>query len=285
MPTVRVRNPSPLPFVWTFLLVLATYLVGASVQADERAGIERRLKATYEGKIVTLRNFYRGKRLHYNINGDLLKGGKPGPWTLYGRIEVSKITLHPDQLEVRGNRLFLIYDQEQEEFRHLRSGETVAIEIEVEPDMKAEENLQQKLATVFLGRSERLASVAPPQWRHFLAGETEQTCASEELEKISKAAEARAKIPYGIARARCRSCPAPQYPDIARRAGLEGQVLMHGIISRDGKVEQLKIIEPLGLGLDDAAVDAVSRWKYKPTLLDDQPVAVCTTFAVTFQLK
>src|SRR5712692_4137976 len=76
----------------------------------------------------------------------------------------------------------------------------------------------------------------------------------------------------------------PVYPDVARQAGIEGAVRLKAIIARDGSVQALKVIsgEP---ALANAAVEAVRKWRYRPTVMEGKPVAVVTTVTVEFQFK
>lgn len=76
----------------------------------------------------------------------------------------------------------------------------------------------------------------------------------------------------------------PQYPELARRARLEGVVILEAIIARDGTVKDVNVLRGLGLGLDEAAVTAVSQWQYSPTFYNGRPVEVLLTVTVQFQL-
>ncbi|MFQ5744822.1 MAG: energy transducer TonB [Acidobacteriota bacterium] len=77
---------------------------------------------------------------------------------------------------------------------------------------------------------------------------------------------------------------APEYPELARRARLAGVVILEAVIDRQGNVKDVKILRGLGLGLDKAAVAAVSQWKYSPTYYNGRPVEVILTVTVQFQL-
>ena len=76
----------------------------------------------------------------------------------------------------------------------------------------------------------------------------------------------------------------PVYPELARRARLEGFVILQAIIDKQGNVTQVEILRGLGLGLDDAASGALKQWKYTPTLYNGRPVEVILTVNVIFQL-
>src|SRR6202012_4989 len=76
----------------------------------------------------------------------------------------------------------------------------------------------------------------------------------------------------------------PVYPPLARQTRISGTVRLHALISKAGSVESLKFISGHPL-LVRAAMDAVQQWKYKPTLLNGEPVEVDTTIDVIFSLN
>jgi TonB family protein len=73
----------------------------------------------------------------------------------------------------------------------------------------------------------------------------------------------------------------PVYPPLAQQARIQGDVVLHVIISKDGNVEQIEVISGHPL-LIQSAVDAVKQWRYKKTLLNGTPVEVDTTITVKF---
>lgn len=73
----------------------------------------------------------------------------------------------------------------------------------------------------------------------------------------------------------------PVYPALARQARIQGSVVLHAIIGRDGRVAQLEVMSGHPL-LVQAALDAVKQWLYKPTLLNGDAVEVDTTITVSF---
>ncbi len=76
----------------------------------------------------------------------------------------------------------------------------------------------------------------------------------------------------------------PQYPPLARQARVSGTVKLHAIIAKDGTVQELQVISGHPL-LIQAALDAVRQWRYRPTLLNTEPVEVDTTIDVIFTLN
>ena len=77
------------------------------------------------------------------------------------------------------------------------------------------------------------------------------------------------------------SKPEPVYPAIARAAHVQGAVILHAIISKQGTIEQLSVISGNAM-LVTAARDAASRWRYRPYILDGEPVEVETSITVNF---
>jgi periplasmic protein TonB len=75
----------------------------------------------------------------------------------------------------------------------------------------------------------------------------------------------------------------PIYPQIAKTAHVQGTVILHAVIAKDGSVSELQYISGPPL-LMKSAMDAVREWKYQPTLLNGEPVEVDTTISVIFTL-
>jgi TonB family protein len=76
----------------------------------------------------------------------------------------------------------------------------------------------------------------------------------------------------------------PQYSEEARRVGYEGKVVVSVVVDPSGRARDLKVLRPLGLGLDEAALAAVREWTFQPGMKDGQPVAVQATIEVNFRL-
>jgi TonB family protein len=77
----------------------------------------------------------------------------------------------------------------------------------------------------------------------------------------------------------------PQYPAMARRAGVAGSVVIRGIVRRDGSIDDVEVIKDLPYGLGDAARDAVRRWRFRPATFHGEPIDVYYTVTVNFRLQ
>jgi periplasmic protein TonB len=76
----------------------------------------------------------------------------------------------------------------------------------------------------------------------------------------------------------------PDYPQLARQARIQGTVLLRAVISREGRIENLQVLSGHPM-LVQAALAAVRQWRYRPYLLNDQPVEVETQVTVNFSLS
>jgi TonB family protein len=78
--------------------------------------------------------------------------------------------------------------------------------------------------------------------------------------------------------------PEPEYSEEARKAKFQGAVLLAIVILPDGSTSNIRVIRPLGLGLDEKAIEAVQKWRFRPSLKDGKPVAVSANVEVNFRL-
>ncbi len=79
--------------------------------------------------------------------------------------------------------------------------------------------------------------------------------------------------------------PSPAYTEIARRAHIEGLVVVRATIDREGRVTDVLVEKGLGFGLDEAAIEAVRRWTFEPATLRGRPVPVFFHLTARFELR
>jgi TonB family protein len=77
----------------------------------------------------------------------------------------------------------------------------------------------------------------------------------------------------------------PEYTEEARAARYQGTVVLEVIVRADGTADIARIVRPLGLGLDEAAMKAVKQWRFRPGVRNGQPVDVLLNIEVSFNLK
>lgn len=96
---------------------------------------------------------------------------------------------------------------------------------------------------------------------------------------VPRRIEGRVRKPLGV------YYPPPAYTETARKARLQGVVILEAIIDRYGCISRAHVLKPLPMGLDRSALDTVSTWAFEPALLDGHPVRVFYTLTVTFQVE
>ncbi|HEV2521530.1 MAG TPA: TonB family protein [Candidatus Acidoferrales bacterium] len=77
--------------------------------------------------------------------------------------------------------------------------------------------------------------------------------------------------------------PRPQYPEQARAANVQGEVILRAMIGKEGKVSEVRVLSGDDL-LAPSAIEAVRQWRYKPMLVDGVPTETETTITITFSL-
>jgi periplasmic protein TonB len=76
----------------------------------------------------------------------------------------------------------------------------------------------------------------------------------------------------------------PEYSEEARKAKWQGTVVLRLVVDDQGRPQQLQVVRSLGLGLDQKAIEAVEKWRFKPGMKDGKPVPVVATIEVNFRL-
>ena len=76
----------------------------------------------------------------------------------------------------------------------------------------------------------------------------------------------------------------PEFSEEARKAKIAGNVLVNVWIDANGNPSHVRVIRPLGMGLDEKAVEAVRQWKFKPGMENGKPVTTEVNIEVNFQI-
>jgi TonB family protein len=286
-------------------------MMAAHGVAFAQAGWQNDLRSKYEQKILVLRNFYQDGRLEYDGTGSIKGTAHPGSWTT-ARVGINKVKFDANRLVIDGDRIANVFDTKTSKFTSVRTSESVRIQVDLNPQQP--DSIEQALAQIFLQSSERLANFVPPYWKEFAEGQVE-TVAQEHGPPCYRIkgfagmsasgtpwipceehATVKSNVPPNTAlanvyasgtavRPEAANTPDPHYPELARKSGIDGQVLLWATVTTQGATTDISILRPLGFGLDDAAVEAVKTWTFKPAERDGQPVPVAITVEVNFRLK
>jgi TonB family protein len=117
-----------------------------------------------------------------------------------------------------------------------------------------------------------------------VAGSASQIADENKTETNAIASEDKSTPEHHIKKPRKIRNVKPRYPRALRRQGVHGEVLLECVISKEGRVEN---VAPLRghPELVQAAIDAVRKWRYEPTLIDGKPIPVLTTITMSFKLN
>jgi TonB family protein len=92
------------------------------------------------------------------------------------------------------------------------------------------------------------------------------------------------RIGGGVSEPRVASKQEPQYSEEARIGRLQGTVTVSLVVGEDGTPRNIRVLKPVGLGLDEQALQAVEQWRFTPGEKDGKPVPVIATIEVNFRL-
>jgi TonB family protein len=302
------------------VLVLAVASAPFHMQASN--ALEQHLRDQYDGKTLLLRNFYGGDSLRYDASGQLSKAATPGDWTVDGVVQVDTIKVSNHHLTIRAKRLHLGWvrdvgfspvEDAKDKNGNSEGTRGLRIEAELGGGEVTAERADAVLAQIFLTPKDDFAQLVPDYWKpcvlaasigkstseyngcrfypEFLAtpgivSTPDQTPQSGQAEdgaaELSNHSVTR--IGKGMAPPKAVSAPDPSFSEEARRAKYRGTVVLSLSVDKTGQARNVRIVRPLGMGLDQKAVEAVSTWQFRPATKDGEPVDVRIDVEVAFNL-
>lgn len=266
-----------------------------SARADQ--DIEKQVKFDYLEKMLTLRHFYSGGHLKFHSDATLEGYASVGPWTLDGQIEVEDIHVRGAQLVIKGRRIHRIFDGQQKPLDQLATVRNahgkeqkdlekalqhlkVEIQIELPSQNPDEKDISAAMHAVFLTGSDSMMDVVPSYWLGYFAKQEGKPTPAPE----TKVVHAVFRVGGGVSAPHALYAPDPEYSDEAREAKFMGTVVLFLVVDSSGAPTNVQIVRPIGLGLDEKAVNAVSSWRFRPAEKDGEPVPAMINVEVNFHL-
>jgi periplasmic protein TonB len=117
-----------------------------------------------------------------------------------------------------------------------------------------------------------------------IGGIISSTSSVAAVPNLTKPTPQRVRISPGVSKGLLTYRTEPTYPPLARQARIQGVVVLTAVIDKGGNIQNLQVVSGHPM-LAPAAIEAVKQWRYKPFLLNGQPLEVETTVTVTFQLR
>lgn len=225
-------------------------------------------------KSYFLRGFPRRDHLDYDAAGRPLHPIHGGPWTL-AEIQIDAVTAHGANLEVDGARMGLAYDPALHAFQPILLGEKMRLRIRLGRRPWDGSQLDALTDHLFLTAAQ-LPSVSPPLWRTFFRHKPIGPAPTAGGKPAPKANFPGAPV--------LLHSPDPLYTSAARKENIHGESILQVLISANGIAQNMRVIQPLGFGLDEAAAKAIARWRFRPAMRKGKPVATLADIDVTFRL-
>jgi TonB family protein len=269
-------------------LMFASLLMAHSGWQGNSSILEKSLQDQFLGKLLTLRHFYVASKLQFNADGKLLGNANEGSWTTYGRVKVTQIKVNGQKLALKARRLVLQYDPQGMSFFNIgeRAVQNCTMEVSLTSGADRVNRLSLALTRIFLTQSENLAEVAPDSWKLFLSRMSPPTKAdlAAAMSKETMGYIVHTKEESRITEPITLHSSLPRYTDHARLARASGKIVIAAVIDTSGRAISPIIVVPMGLGLDEAAIEELAKWTFKPAQLNGDSVALLTNIEVTFQL-
>jgi len=286
----------------TTLFVLVLLLLFCSLaNAQDSTEATRQLEGRKKGMLARVRRLLSDSRIRYDAAGKLSGKWRPGQWTWHSSVEVTKIELKEGILKIKANRILLNYSRGIHKFMPLRTTETVEIEIQTSPDSNGNPDLEREWNKAFLTATELYPEGIQPYWKPFidcLVKPRTEECQFYEKKSwepdvydVNPVSSWEPDLPDvykvggDVSEPKVRSRVEPVYTFVARQARIQGTVLLHAIVTKDGGIQISRIIRPLGYGLEESAAEALSKWTFRSATLLGQPVNVALFIEVNFNLR
>lgn len=291
---LRVRK-SCLKRFWLISVAFPVLFACISSQPARAGNMDGVIDREYPSRLLMLRHFYSGDRLRFRSDGSLVGDRPAGTLSVNGLVEVRDASLDRDVLTIKCRRIYQVYDAKSrrlvdalttiESFPQKQRGDIekvlrkdqVRIEIEMPPAPDPRE-IPETLHAVFVAPGESMSGVVPPYWQAFfdrLDGRPEKASDAIPSSDLKK---------RGISFPRATYHPDPEFTDVAREMKYQGNLVITLVVDPTGTPRDLQIARPLGLGLDEKAIETVGQWKFQPAEKDGQPVPVSIAVEVNFRL-
>jgi TonB family protein len=298
------RPVPPSPFLWLWLFIFLFTVPYVIAQKADVAYLNK-----YVGNMFVLRAFPSADRLQYDSTGLLTSKSEFGDWTSDGFVTIKSIHTTDKSLVIEAQRLvvgyvgntFQLFSLEEKDNEKKTKPVIVTIESELEPDTDSPERVKNLLERIFLNENDNLLTSLPDYWSGCIIGATPSCALSPQIKAVPGLGSDQSNMSSGVRSGNNPSPPyfhagagvlppnplyrpSPEFTQRARQARLQGTVKLEMVIDAQGRPTRIKILQPLGGGLDEVAVHTVAGWKFEPATKDGEPVPVVIAIEVDFHM-
>jgi TonB family protein len=269
---------------WPVCLLSLT-LCCTVARADDRRLIEKELRKTYDNYALSLKIPYASENLHFDSKGQFVGSSPLGVWTTSGILQVGKIVLKPNVLQINGNRILVALRASQGSsiLVPIVTARSVHITIELESTTSNIDQLNQVIERVFQKQDTRKRIAA--YWRPVPEDQASATFpAGAQVTGMLEGNRPVYGRLAGIVPPKPVHMEAPTFTQSAREKRLQGTAVVSVVVNEKGLPEILEVTKDPGEGLDIQSLLTVAEWRFRPATLNGQPVAVQISVEVSFRL-
>lgn len=263
---------------WISVLAISCLLsLAAPLLADENKGIERRLKATYEGEAVKLQALPKPGEIRLDTPRRVQPIDPDAPAYLL----IEKFSLKKRSLVLQTHRIYF-YQTAQGKVRGIRSRTGKKYKLRWRGRQPNERRLEEVLEKAFPLMLDNPADWTgywpPPRPKGYAAKSSHQQPSKEIAPGVFT-------VGKDVTPPSCELCPSPRYPAQLKAERVQGTVELDTTISKSGRVRGIRVAKTAGHELfDQAAVMTASHWRFKPTVRNGKPIRVFMVVEVNFRL-
>lgn len=246
------------------LLLLIFSALATPAHAD---GVKDELKQKYKNQLLTLRSPSTGRTQKFDASGQPVTPPSPGQWLCYGGIYVDKVDLSDARLRLEGLQVVPTGQKKKGKPVFMPIGGPVTVEIDLSQPLASADQAQTVMDHVFFLGAEAVQHARPECRR-----------SDDSISTIYSAGKEGVKYPESV------FAPEPSFSEEARRANYQGTTVMSVVVDKEGNISRIRLERPLGMGLDEKAIERLKTWRFKPGTYKGQPVAVAMSVEVAFNL-
>jgi TonB family protein len=249
------------------------------------ADAKQLLETHFQNKVFGIRGFYRDNHLVYDAQGNVKGHPQVGPWTL-ALIDIDRVEAGSNEFRIEGKRVISVYDGDKKQFvnRIAENAALIKIAVEVPANQLSDTALDTISDRIF--QRKVTANDVPDYWRNVFSPDpslAQDYAPGNVVPGLEWAGKPVFKVRGAITPPQLLTKKEPKYEEIARLARVQGYTVLKLIVDTQGAPERIQVSQPLGVGLDDSAVAAVSNWRFKPATMNGQAVPVLVSVEVAFR--
>jgi TonB family protein len=288
--------------LFTFFVTLL-FAVSSSSAQTSAVDFAKSLELELKGKVYMLRGFPIEGTIAFDANCEPATVAYSGSWTT-ASIEVDGIEAHGNDIVIIGKRYGFAFDKKTKTLvqRKLKQGKgpegDTRIQLTIQGPLSGSPDsfVRKVKEKIFLIDTKEMPQLVPSYWRRYFTDSlnrksesqvthgTQSSAITDVQDKKTSDGMAIYHVGKAVKPPRPVYSPDPDYSEPARASKFQGVSVLAAVILPTGMVGDISIVRPIGLGLDEKAVEAIKTWRFQPAMRGNEPVAVAVNVEVQFNL-